>query len=120
MTDTELGTEFKPARRTSSVRIVTVSASVVDANTPHSSTESCGLESWPESASASPDMTSTLAAVIPAAPTAARSSSQRRVPFGVDASRKARLSASAKDEDERSDTTQASLFLHSSGDASHA
>jgi hypothetical protein len=40
MTDTELGTEFKLARRSSSVRIVTVSASVVDANTPHSSIES--------------------------------------------------------------------------------
>jgi hypothetical protein len=37
---TELGTRFTPARRTSSVRIVTVSASVVDANAPHFSTES--------------------------------------------------------------------------------
>src|SRR5215475_13246225 len=99
MTDTELGTEFKLARRTSSVRMVTVSASVVDANSPHSSIESCGFESRRVSAKASPAGTMTLAAVIPATPIAARSSSQRRVPFDVDTERNARPNASAEDED---------------------
>jgi hypothetical protein len=41
-----------------------------------------------------------LAAVTPAAPTAARSSSQRRVPAGVDASRNARSSTSTEHEEE--------------------
>src|SRR3954451_11466759 len=55
MAATELGTSgCSPARRTSSVRIVSVSASVVDAKTPHSSIVSCGAPSGEPTVLATP------------------------------------------------------------------
>src|SRR3954462_7580546 len=109
MADTELGTRFTPARRTSSVRSVTVSASVVDANAPHASIESWGFGSC-TSVRASPARTTAPAAGIPTAPSAVRSSNQRRVHFDVDASRSARLIASPADADERK-TIHSSFLL---------
>src|SRR4051794_27215541 len=55
MAATELGTSgCSPARRTSSVRIVSVSASVVDAKTPHSSIVSWGAPSGESAVLATP------------------------------------------------------------------
>src|SRR3954464_1376969 len=109
MADTELGTRFTPTRRTSSVRSVTVSASVVDANAPHASIESWEF-GWCTSVRASPGRTTAPAAWIPTAPSVVRSSNQRRVHFDVDASRSARLIASTADADERK-TIQSSFLL---------